>query len=85
MTGPTFGDLPPRAAALTRWAMVDDRTAATAPGREAAWLRYERLVDPDSRLRPEERRRRALLLRRAEMIVLSEKAVAARRAKRGGR
>jgi hypothetical protein len=52
-------------AAHTRWARVDDRTKATAPGRKAFLDRFEREVDPDGILPPAERARRAEHARKA--------------------
>jgi hypothetical protein len=46
-------------AANTRWAHVANRSAATAPARAAFNSRFEREVDPDGLLPPEERARRA--------------------------
>lgn len=46
-------------AANARWAMEPDRTAATAAGRRAADLRFEKQVDPDGVLPADERARRA--------------------------
>jgi len=45
--------------AYQKWAHCPDRTAATAPAREAAERRFERLVDPEGKLPPEERAKRA--------------------------
>jgi uncharacterized protein with PIN domain len=61
--------------------MTDDRSARTAPGREAAFSRYEAQVDPEGKLDPAERRLRARYLQRAHMAELSVKAAQARRAK----
>lgn len=54
-----------RIAANTRWAFAADRTAATAAARAAADARFEREVDPEGKLPPEERARRAASLRKA--------------------
>lgn len=48
-----------KVAAHTRWALEPDRRAATAPGTNAFLARFERMVDPDGRLAPEERAKRA--------------------------
>lgn len=45
-------------AANDRWAREPDRTAATRPAREAFLRRFEREVDPEGRLTPEERQKR---------------------------
>jgi hypothetical protein len=58
-------------AAHARWAKCTDRTAATAPAREAAENRWERLVDPDGTLDPAERAKRAESARKADMARLN--------------
>lgn len=47
------------------WARTADRTARTAPGRRAFLERFEREVDPDGTLTPDERARRAESARKA--------------------
>lgn len=59
-----------RRAALIRWALEPDRTAATSAAREARWAAYERRVDPDGLLRPAERRKRAKSLQDADMAAM---------------
>jgi hypothetical protein len=54
-----------RLAAHQRWANTGDRSAATAPAREAAASRFERQVDPDGVLSPVERAARAESAKRA--------------------
>jgi hypothetical protein len=76
---PTERALLARIAADTRWATVDDRTAATAPAREAAEGRWERQVDPDGALDPAERARRAESLKRAHFTRLALKSARSRR------
>lgn len=66
-------------AALTRWAYEPDRTAATAPAREASEARFEKLVDPDGVLPPEERAKRAECARRAHFIAMGRASAAARK------
>ena len=71
-----------RIAANTRWAFTDDRPAATAAARSAADARFEREVDPEGKLPPEERARRAASLRKAHygrMALLSAQKRRARR------
>jgi hypothetical protein len=46
-------------AAHTSWAHTTDRRERTAPARRAAAERFEREVDPDRVLTPEERAKRA--------------------------
>lgn len=70
-------------AAHTSWANTDDRTARTAPGRQAVIERFEREADPTNQLGPAERRRRALHLQAAHMgriSLISSKRRAARAA-----
>jgi membrane-bound lytic murein transglycosylase B len=52
-------------AAHTSWANTTDRTARTAKARQAALDRFERQVDPEGVLRPEDRAKRAESARRA--------------------
>lgn len=52
-------------AAHSRWAHTPDRTAATAPARQAFLDRFEREVDPDGVLDPVERAKRAENARKA--------------------
>jgi hypothetical protein len=66
-------------AALTRHAF-GDTVAATAPARAGFRAKFERQVDPDNRLTPEERSRRADRLMRAHMLKLAAKSADARRA-----
>lgn len=68
-------------AANIRWAYEPDRKAATGPARQAFLARFEKLVDPDGRLSPEERAKRAASLRRAHMQELSLRSAKARRRK----
>jgi len=62
-----------RIAAYTRWAHEDDPQAATRPAREAFLARFERQVDPESRLTPAERETRARRAMKAHMIALARK------------
>lgn len=55
-----------RAAAHAMHSKNDPRETSKA-GREAAFARFERQVDPDGTLDPEERRRRARHAQRAHM------------------
>ena len=69
-------------AAHTKWAHTPDRTAATAPARDAFLARFEKQVDPDGLLDPEERRKRAENAKKAYFLAMSYKATAARAARR---
>jgi hypothetical protein len=70
-----------RIAAHTRWANEPDRTAATAKARNAFRDRFEREVDPDGVLAPEERFRRAENARKAFYARLALASANARRKK----
>jgi hypothetical protein len=67
-----------------RWAKCEDRSAATAAARRAMANRFEREVDPDGVLPPEELGRRVASARKAYFARLSLMAAQARRAKRDG-
>src|SRR5690625_5369279 len=54
-------------AAHESWARTKDRSARTAPARQAQWKRYLNKVDPDGVLPENERHRRAEHLRKADM------------------
>jgi hypothetical protein len=69
-----------RAAAYEMHAKHGSQKAAIK-GQAALLARFERRVDPESRLTPEERRRRALLARRAHMARLALASARSRRAK----
>jgi hypothetical protein len=71
-----------RAAALHRWAMERDRTAATAAMREAQQRKREDLVDPLRELSPEDRFRRAKQLHRSQLQLMAVKSAQAKRRKR---
>lgn len=70
-----------RIAAYKSWAKEPDRSARTAPARQAAELRFERLVDPDNTLTPQERALRAQAARKAFYLEMSMKGVQARQKK----
>jgi hypothetical protein len=67
----------------TSWARTDDRLARTEPGRRAAEARFERLVDPDGVLTPDELARRVANARRAHFQQLALRSAKARRLRRG--
>jgi hypothetical protein len=79
-TTPADRRLQASAAANTRWAFTDDRSAATASARKALSDRFEKQVDPDGTLSPDERARRAASARRAHMQRLALKSARSRRA-----
>ncbi|MDT2008764.1 hypothetical protein FXW78_39665 [Rhodococcus opacus] len=66
-------------AAHESWARTEDRTARTAAARKAALDRFERIVDPDGSLNPQERARRAEHARKAYFTRLALKSAQARR------
>lgn len=70
-------------AAHESWSRTTDRTARTAKARAAALDRFERDVDPEGVLAPEERARRAEHARKAHFKRLALKSAQARR-RRGG-
>lgn len=70
-----------RIAAEISWARTHDRAARTRPAREAFLKRFEKEVDPDGTLLPEERRQRAEHAKRAYMLQLAKRSVAVRKAR----
>lgn len=71
-----------RVAAHTSWANTADRTERTAAGRRAMDEKFEREVDPDGTLAPEERARRAESARKAHFARLALLSAEARRRKK---
>ena len=63
-------DMRARIAAEISWSRTSDRSARTRPARQAFFQRFERQVDPDGKLSPEERTRRAEHALRAYMLQL---------------
>lgn len=59
-----------RIAAEISWARTADRSARTRPARQAFLKRFEREVDPDGKLSPDDRARRAEYALRAYMLQL---------------
>lgn len=74
-------DINRRIAAEISWARTRDRAARTRPAREAFIRQFEKEVDPDSTLPPEERRQRAEHAKRAYMLQLAKRSAAARKTK----
>lgn len=62
-----------KVAANTRWAFEQDRARATAAGTAAFLAKFEREVDPDGLLPPDERAKRARNLLSAHMTRLAAK------------
>lgn len=71
-------------AAHTSWANTDDRRARTANATKANMDRFERLVDPEGRLTPEERAKRAENARKAHFQRMAFKSAKVRQARRAG-
>lgn len=76
---PTERALISRIAAHSKWADTTDRSAATAPARQAFIERFERQVDPDGTLDPRERAVRAEHARKAHYTRLALKSAQSRR------
>lgn len=68
-----------RIAAHASWAQTKDRAARTANARKALLDKFERAVDPDGLLTPDERAFRAEHARKEHYLRLSRKSVQARR------
>lgn len=64
------------------WANTPNRTEPTEPGRQALLAKFEREVDPDGKLPPEERAKRAENARKAFYLELALKSAKARRLKK---
>lgn len=67
-----------RIGAYESWARTEDRSARTWPARKAALDRFEREIDPDGLLSPQERAKRAEWARKAHMQRVALKSAAAR-------
>ena len=67
-----------RIGAEVSWSRTHDRSARTRPARERFLQRFEREVDPDGKLPPDERRVLADHALRAYMLRLAQRAVASR-------
>ena len=85
MTSPDQPDQPDRRlnaryAAHLSWARTSDRTARTAPAREALLRRFEDEVDPSHELPAAERAQRAQSARRAYFTRLALNSARSRRA-----
>lgn len=82
METPATRSLHARIAAHSSWAACPDRTARTAPARDAMRRKFEDQVDPDRLLSEKDRALRAESARRAHYLSLALKSANARRAKR---
>jgi len=72
-------DINKRIAAEISWSRTADRRARTRPARQAFLSRFEREVDPDGTLLPDERRKRAQHALRAHMLRLAKRSASVRR------
>ena len=70
-----------RIAALKRWAYTDGGSG-TAPARAGFDKRFERLVDPEGVLDPQERAERVKRARRAHFLELARRSAEVRRARK---
>lgn len=71
-------------ASYTSWAKTENRRARTANATKASMDRFERLVDPDGRLTPEERAKRAAYARKAHFQRMAYKSAMVRQARKAG-
>jgi hypothetical protein len=76
----TEKDINRRIAAEIAWSRTVDRAARTRPARQKFLQKFEREVDPDGALPPDERRRRAEHALRAYMLRLAKRSVSVRKA-----
>jgi hypothetical protein len=74
-------DINKRIAAEISWARTHNRAARTRPARETFLKRFEKEIDPDGTLPPEERRQRAEHAKRAYMLQLAKRSAAVRKAR----
>jgi hypothetical protein len=72
-------DINRRIAAEISWARTADRSARTRPARQAFLAKFEKEVDPDGKLAPDERARRANHALRAHMLQLRKRATPPKR------
>ncbi|WP_406237502.1 hypothetical protein [Nocardia sp. NBC_01009] len=79
MSTPVERTLQARIAAHESWAKTDDRAARTEKARAAMASKFDRLVDPDGLLSPEERAYRADQARKAHYTRLALKSAQSRR------
>ena len=78
---PTERRLAGQIGAYESWAKTSDRSARTAAARKAALDQFERQVDPNGELTPQERAIRASHARKAYFARLALKSAQARRAR----
>ncbi|MGY2093247.1 hypothetical protein [Nocardia gipuzkoensis] len=85
MSTPVERTLQARIAAHESWAKTSDRAARTAKARAAMASKFDRIVDPDGLLSPEERAYRADQARKAHYTRLALKSAQVRRRRGGSR
>ena len=81
---PELRALRSRIGAHAKWAKEPDRSAATARARKAQLDRFDKQVDPDGVLTPQERAKRAESARKEYYTRLAYLSAQARRARKGG-
>ena len=81
---PELRALRSRIGAHAKWAKEPDRSAATAKARRAQLDRFDKQVDPDGVLSPQERAKRSESARKEYYTRLAYLSAQARRARRGG-
>jgi hypothetical protein len=79
---PTERRLASKIGAHKSWAQTENRSERTAPARQAAWDRFEKLVDPDGRLHPSDRAKMADSARKAHFQRMALKSAQVRRARK---
>lgn len=79
MSTPVERSLKARLAAHESWVKTPDRAARTEKARDALLTKFDRLVDPDGLLSPEERAYRANQARKAHFTRLALKSAQSRR------
>ncbi|MFD4432892.1 hypothetical protein [Nocardia sp. NPDC058497] len=79
MSTPSERTLQARIAAHESWARTPDRAARTAKARSAMESKFDRIVDPDGLLSPEERAYRSGQARKAHYTRLALKSAQSRR------
>jgi hypothetical protein len=72
-------DINKRIAAEVSWSRTADRRARTQPARDRFLERFEREVDPDGALPPDQRRQRAEHAKKAYMLRLAKRSAVARK------
>ncbi|MFC0037217.1 hypothetical protein [Actinomadura rayongensis] len=74
-----MADIDRRIAALVSWSRTKDKSKRTKAARDTFLARFEREVDPEGVLPPEQRRERAEAAKRAYMLRLAKRSAQARK------